>query len=171
MAIGDLAPGRAAADPVSLIFNRWVGNCSHLLWWKLNIKLVADAERDPLVLLMDDIGLMFSWRWMSANIPQYSWCGGFIRSVSASFYSLSFPLTCPLITIWNLKNGIWHFWPTRHLPSLASTNMFLFIKKCFSSQSSIIHLTCVGPCLGSQLWSPPASPGCLWGSSQSFVVC
>lgn len=59
---------------------------------KFDVSTVADTERDPLVLLMDDIGLMFSWRWMSANIPQYSQCGGFIRSVSASFYSfLSFP--------------------------------------------------------------------------------
>lgn len=54
---------------------------------KFDVSTVADSERDPLVLLMDDIGLVFSWRW-SPNVPQYSRCGGFIRSVSASFHSL-----------------------------------------------------------------------------------
>lgn len=98
---------------------------------------------------------------MSVNIPPYYQSGGYIISVPACFRGLSSPpppawthLSQSAINKWDMT------FHSRHLPSLASNHLFLFVKSCDSSQSSIIHLTCVSPCLGSQLWSPAAAGVC-----------
>lgn len=85
-----------------------------------------------------------------------------------------FFMACRPPPLWpeNLSQSAINKWDvtfqSRHLPSLASNHQVLFVKSCTSRQSSIIHLTCVSPCLGSQLWSPAAAGAC--GAHHSPLV-